>query len=186
MSNFNVILILGDNMKLLFFSDIHGINDNLKNIKDLDKKEKFDKIFILGDLFNNYNSRSNIVEISKFLNSFKDRIVGVLGNCDSKSDILLCDFPIEKDYLYHNIDDIDMYITHGNKYNRETGFNREGVLIYGHFHYPHIERDNGIIYICVGSISLPRFNSKPSYLIYNDRKFTLYDINKNIIDSVKL
>ena len=38
-------------MKILFFSDIHGIDKNLKYIKEIDEKEKFDKIIVLGDLY---------------------------------------------------------------------------------------------------------------------------------------
>ena len=41
-----------------------------------------------------------------------------------------------------------------------------------------------MIYINVGSISLPRDNSPYSYCIYENNKFTLYDIEGNIIDSI--
>ena len=38
-------------MKVLFISDIHGIDTNLKRIEDIIEKEKVDKIEILGDLY---------------------------------------------------------------------------------------------------------------------------------------
>ena len=38
-------------IKILFFSDIHGIDENLELIKKLDEQEKFDKIVVLGDLY---------------------------------------------------------------------------------------------------------------------------------------
>ena len=43
-----------------------------------------------------------------------------------------------------------------------------------------------MIYINVGSISLPRDNNKPTYMIYENKKFTIYDIEDKIIDSIEL
>ena len=48
-----------------------------------------------------------------------------------------------------------------------------------------MKKDN-MVYICVGSISLPRENSNASYMIYENKKFTLYDVNNEIIDSIIL
>ena len=38
-------------MKILFISDIHGININLKKIEKVIEKEKIDKLVVLGDLY---------------------------------------------------------------------------------------------------------------------------------------
>ena len=42
-----------------------------------------------------------------------------------------------------------------------------------------------MIYINVGSISLPRNNYKPTYMIYKNKEFTIYDIDNNIVDKYK-
>ena len=38
-------------MKILFISDIHGSTKNLDKIENIIKKENFDKIVVLGDLY---------------------------------------------------------------------------------------------------------------------------------------
>ena len=43
-----------------------------------------------------------------------------------------------------------------------------------------------MIYINVGSISLPRDNNKPTYMIYENKRFTIYDIEDRIIVSIEL
>lgn len=64
------------NMKILFFSDVHGITTNLPRIKELDKKENFDKIVCLGDLYYSgpsYNGNStNSSEVLKFLMKYRE------------------------------------------------------------------------------------------------------------------
>ena len=43
-----------------------------------------------------------------------------------------------------------------------------------------------MIYINVGSISLLRSDSDPSYCIYEDRIFTIYSIDKKVIDKIEV
>ena len=43
-------------------------------------------------------------------------------------------------------------------------------------------KENNIYYINPGSISLPRDNTEGSYIIYEDDKFYLYDIDNNLLD----
>ena len=58
------------------------------------------------------------------------------------------------------------------------------MLVYGHEHIPYIKKNNDMTYINVGSISLPRDGNKPTYMLYNNKKFTIYDIDGNVIDSI--
>lgn len=178
-------------MKMLFISDIHGIYENLDYIDDLIKKKKFDKLIVLGDLYycissymNNLNINADVVK--NFLERHKDILICMKGNCDSLVDISISNFPILSNFYTLLVDDLEIYITHGNEFNKNNNNFNNGILVYGHEHIPYIVKDNTMIYICVGSISLPRGGSKPSYMIYDDRHFTLYDIEGNIIDSVKL
>ncbi len=43
-----------------------------------------------------------------------------------------------------------------------------------------------MVYINVGSISIPKENNNPTYMMYENRKFTIYDIEENIFDSINL
>ena len=70
--------------------------------------------------------------------------------------------------------------------NKRDKFNKKGILIYGHHHTPYIEKIDDIIYICVGSILLPRNNSKPSYAIYENKKIAIYSIEKKLIDNIDI
>ena len=55
------------------------------------------------------------------------------------------------------------------------------IMMYGHFHEGFIIEENGIIFANPGSISLPRGNSKHSYLIFTDKELILKDVDGNII-----
>lgn len=180
-------------MKIIFFSDIHGITTNLHVITELDKKEKFDKIVCLGDLY--YPGPScddfscvNSKQVLEFLTSFSDRLVVLRGNCDADVDIKASDFPICDNLSLMCVDGLELYLTHGNIYdiNNKRKFNNKGVLIYGHKHYPFIKVEDGITFINVGSISLPKNNSKASYGIYKDGAFYLYNVSGEEIDSINL
>lgn len=179
-------------MKILFISDIHGITTNLNYIENKIKESNFDKIVCLGDLYyaGPTYSENHVVDSKKvheFLTEYQDKLICMRGNCDSAVDIKASDFPINDGIALINTDNLDIYITHGNEYNSEKDrkFNREGILVYGHEHKPYIKKKNKMIYINVGSISLPR-NDIATYAIYENKKFVIYDINNNIIDSIKL
>ena len=169
---------IGDYMKILFFSDIHGIVDNLDYLKELDNKKHFDKVICLGDLFydTSFNGNVDIMKVDRFLKSFNERLICIKGNCDSNSD-----FNMVEDYLF-NVDGIDIYCMHGHKYNERNN----GVVIYGHEHIPYIKKKDNTIFICVGSISLPRRCSECSYCIYENKTFKLMSIYDEVIDEIKV
>lgn len=178
-------------MKILFFSDIHGIPENLNRIKKLDDKEKFDKIVVLGDLYYagpTYDNSKQIksMEVKDFLLNYHERLICMRGNCDSDVDIKASDFPICNTISLICIDGLDIYLTHGNEYSIEKNrkFQRKGILIYGHEHYPFIENKNDMTFINVGSISLPKKESEASYCIYADKKFTIYGISGKEIERI--
>jgi len=172
-------------MKILFFSDIHGIKTNLNKIEEVINHGDFDKIVILGDLYYNgfdENPEFDNQFVYEFLIKYQNKLIVTKGNCDSDVDIKASDFPIVNLGLIN--DGIDIYITHGNEYsyNRNRKFNRKGILVYGHEHVPYIRKKDEMIYICVGSISLPRNDVGPTYMIYEDKKFVIYDIDNNVVD----
>ena len=179
-------------MKILFMSDIHGIVDNLSKLDKIIEEERIDKLVVLGDLyytgFNHIDKKVDVFGVREFLSKYKNILTCMRGNCDSDVDIEKSPFPILDDVSLINVDDIDIYITHGNRYRYQKNDTFEnGVLIYGHEHIPYIQKDTDIIYINTGSVSLPRNELGPSYTIYENRKFTIYSlIDNSIIDSVSL
>lgn len=180
-------------MKLLFLSDIHGIPKNLSKVEEIIKQQKIDKLIVLGDLYYAGPSycQTEVVDssaVKSFLMNYQDSILCMRGNCDSDVDVKVSDFPICESLSLIHVDNLDIYCTHGNEYNidKTSKFNRKGVLVYGHEHTPYIKKKYDMIYINTGSISLPRNNSEPSYLIYENRTFTLYTIGNEIIDCITL
>lgn len=170
-------------MKILFFSDIHGKLDNLNYIEELERKNNFDRIVVLGDLCSYYSYHDSI-DVINFLNKYLNKLIITKGNCDSDFVMKLINVSTP-DLVELNDDNLKLYLTHGHLYSyfKNHKFD-DGILIYGHEHIPYIKKENNMIYICVGSISFPRGGSKPSYLIYDNHKFSLYDIDKNIIDEI--
>lgn len=180
-------------MKVLFISDIHGIDTNLKKIEKIIEKEKIDKLVVLGDLYYagptyNHKYEVNSMNVKDILTKYSDKIICLKGNCDSDVDIKASDFPICDNLALICVDGLDIYLTHGNEYSfdKNRKFNRKGILAYGHEHIPYIKKNNDMIYINVGSISLPRDGNKPTYVIYENNKFTIYDMDKNVIDSIEV
>lgn len=180
-------------MKILFFSDIHGITENLEKISNVIDEKKIDKIVCLGDLYYSgptYDKKYNVdsKSVLEFLSNYSDRLICMRGNCDSDVDIKASDFPICNNLALICVDGLDIYLTHGNEYSFEKNrkFNRKGILVYGHEHIPYIKKDKEMIYINVGSISLPKEDNKPTFMIYENKTFTIYDVEDNIVDSIEL
>ena len=164
-------------MKLLMLSDIHGMSSNLLLLEEKVNIKTFDKIVILGDIFSgSLKEEKDEKRIIDFFNKYKDKLIVVRGNCDSKSDI--SKVPVEVDDVgYLNIDNYDFYFTHGNiynYYNNDTFSN--GILVYGHEHIPYIKEDSNMIYLNTGSISLPRNDYGKTFAIYEDKTLKVYQL----------
>ena len=160
-------------MKYLVVSDIHGSNYYANKINDIYIKEKPDKIILLGDLYyhgprnplpKDYNPM-NVVEI---LNKFKDKILCTRGNCDAQVDEMISEFKF-KETIRIEINGVKFLFSHGHKYNIDNIPKNIDVLVYGHFHTGYIKENNGVLCVNSGSITLPKDNTKNSYLIINNK-----------------
>ncbi len=172
-------------MKIMFISDIHGIKTNLKLIEEEYKKLKCDKLVVLGDLYyigprNKMNEDYDIQSVIDFLNSHKEEIICIKGNCDADVDQVVSDFPIIKEGVIET-DGLSIYLTHGDYHNENNWNKTNSVLVYGHFHIPFIKEKDTNIFINPGSISLPKENNNASFMIYENRCFEIYDILGNKI-----
>ena len=174
-------------MKIMFISDIHGIKNNLDKIRKKYHELSCDKLVVLGDLYyigprNKIHNDYDIPYVKSFLESFKDDLICMRGNCDSDVDIKVSDFPIINELGLISTESKDIYITHGHIYNENNWQKNNSILIYGHLHVPFIKEKNGNYYINPGSISLPKSDYGPTYLVLEDNKFVIYDINNKKIE----
>lgn len=88
-------------MKYLVVSDIHGSGYYAKKLEDIISKECPDEIILLGDLY--YHGPRNPLpkdyepkKVAEILNSYKDKISAVRGNCDAEVDQMISEFEIKE------------------------------------------------------------------------------------------
>ena len=90
---------------------------------------------------------------------------------------MVLDFPIMADYSMISIDDMDIYLTHGHIFNKDNPISGcNSTVLYGHTHIPANEEKDGVRYLNPGSISLPKNDSRYSYMIYENRNFRWIDL----------
>ena len=98
-------------MKLMIASDIHGSSYYCEMMMNRYEEEKPDKLLLLGDLLYHgpRNALPDIYEpksVIDMLNSIKDQILCIRGNCDCDVDQMVLDFPIMADYVLLYVDGI--------------------------------------------------------------------------------
>ena len=176
-------------MKLLICSDIHGDINSARRIFDIFAEKKCDKLIILGDLL--YHGPRNDLpggyapkEVISLLNQNRELISTVRGNCDTEVDQMVLDFPILADYSYLYLDGLSVFMTHGHNFNTKTPpkLMRGDILLHGHTHIPACEEfGEENFYINPGSVSIPKGGFPKTYIIYENRSFTLYDFDGRVI-----
>lgn len=176
-------------MKYLIASDIHGSLHFTQKLHNAITQENPDKIILLGDLYyhgprNPLPKNYNPMAVCELLNSIKDKLVVIKGNCDAEIDETISDFEFQNSFEF-NIKNKKVFASHGQKYNMdnfpETDFD---IMLYGHFHTGFIETKNGKIIANPGSISLPKNGTENSYLVLEDNKITLKNLDQKIIKSL--
>lgn len=173
-------------MKLMFASDIHGSYPScVQMIRKFDE-EKAERLFLLGDIL--YHGPRNDLpagyapkEVIKLLNSRKESLFCVRGNCDTEVDQMVLEFPILADYALLYLNGRQVFITHGHKYNTANPplIGKGDILLHGHTHIQTVDTSNDFVYINPGSVSLPKENNEKSYMTYEDGVFRI----KTLADS---
>ena len=175
-------------MKAIIASDIHGSLKYTKKLEELIQKYNPDKIILLGDLLyhgarNSLPNEYNTMGTCEILNKYSEKIIAVRGNCDSEVDVMVSDFPIINELGILSINGKDIYLTHGHIYNENNWPKNNSILVYGHLHTPFIKEKDGNIYLNTGSISLPKSEEGPTYLVLEDDKFVIYNIkNEKVLE----
>lgn len=167
-------------MKFLIASDIHGSSHYCKLFQELSEKLNPQKIILLGDLLyhgarNSLPHDYSTLETAAILNSMKEKLLCVRGNCDSEVDELVLDFPIGASYCILPIGNRTAIFTHGHR--EVCKLQRGDILFQGHFHVPAFEeRENEILSVNCGSVSIPKQNSPHSCLLLEDDLLTFYNV----------
>ena len=164
-------------MKYMVISDIHGGIYELNKVLDIYVKEHCSKLLILGDLFN-YGFDLNREDIVNRLNSMKDNIIAVSGNCDNNISDILFDMPyIDKTTLNNKV----ITLTHGHLYSKDYLSNLDAdIILIGHSHVANIEIVNDKIFINPGSISKSR-SGENSFVIIDESKITIINLDNQIL-----
>lgn len=171
-------------MKIMFASDIHGSAYYAQKLADKYIESKAERLVLLGDLL--YHgprndlpleySPKNVIDI---LNSLKDEILCVRGNCDTEVDQMVLDFPILADYAVIMLDGKNIYLTHGHKYNptNPPKLKKGDILMNGHTHIRAMEEYDGFTYINPGSVSIPKDGKGNGCIIYGNGIFTFVNLD---------
>ena len=174
-------------MKWLIASDIHGSAYYCKKLIEAYKREKADKILLLGDVL--YHGPRNDLpkeyapkEVIAMLNALENEIISVRGNCDTEVDQMVLNFPVLADYAILTAENHMIYATHGHVYNNEKlpPIHKGDVLLHGHTHVPVCEEYQTHIYMNPGSVSIPKENSPHSYMTFDGVRFEWKDLDGEV------
>lgn len=139
-----------EEMLIAVVSDTHRMDRYIKLAKELIKEA--DVLIHLGD---------NIEDVEVLERGFKGEVYAVSGNCDYSNR-----YPKER---IIELNGKKIFFTHGDIYGVKNGLNniyfkgREveaDIVLFGHTHEAIIEKENNIILMNPGSISLPRFKGR--------------------------
>ena len=171
-------------MKILIASDIHGSAKYCEQLLSAFHRNKPDRLLLLGDLL--YHGPRNALpadydtkQTIDILNSLKNIITAVRGNCDAEVDQMVLDFPIMNEYELIQVDGVKIFATHGHHFHPQAPppFVEMDVLLTGHTHVPEIREINGFIYVNPGSISIPKGGSDHSYAVLEEGRMTLHRLS---------
>lgn len=170
-------------MKLLIASDIHGSAEYCRQLLDAVKREKVNKVLLLGDLLY-HGPRNNLPagyapkEVAAMLNEIKEKLICVRGNCDSEVDQMMLDFPILSDSALICFEGMTIYAAHG--HHDFPALQPGEVVLSGHTHIPVDYVKDGIRFINPGSVSIPKEESWHGYVVLEDGCFVWKNLSGEI------
>ena len=153
--------------KWMIASDIHGDYACAEQLITRYRESGAERLILLGDLLY-HGPRNDLPDgyapksVIELLNSVKEEILCVRGNCDTEVDQMVLEFPILSDYAFLSADGLTILATHGHKINMSTfSLLKKGcILLHGHTHVPAATPfGNENVYINPGSTSIPKENS---------------------------
>ncbi len=180
-------------MKLLIASDIHGSAIYCRALVEAIEREIPDRILLLGDLL--YHGPRNDLplgyapkEVIALLNSYKDRLLCVRGNCEAEVDQMVLSFPVMADYAYLSMDGLDLFVTHGHLFGKDNPPPHKSgdILLCGHTHVCAFERMGDYIYINPGSVSIPKEGTPHAYMTLENGVFSWKELDGTLFKQEKI
>ena len=179
-------------MKIMAASDIHGDFDSAKAIIDAYKASGADRLVLLGDLLyhgprNDLPSTYAPKKVIELLNSVKDELLCVRGNCDTEVDAMVLQFPILADYAWICLGNTRIFATHGHKFNTETPppLKKGDLLLHGHTHVScAIPFGNENLYVNPGSAAIPKENTPRGYILIDEDEISFRSLDGAEYDRV--
>lgn len=180
-------------MKIMIASDIHGSADCCRRLLAAFTREAPDRLLLLGDLLyhgarNSLPGGYGTAETASLLNSVKNSILCVRGNCDSDVDQMVLEFPVMAEYCLLYAGKRMVFATHGHVFNRGNmpSLPPDGILLQGHTHVPAWEECGGRLCLNPGSVSLPKQGSPHSYMMMSDGGVAWKDLEGRIYHELAL
>ena len=171
-------------MKWLIASDIHGSARWAEQLAERFDASGADRLLLLGDIL--YHGPRNALpedydppRVAALLNVRAERICCVRGNCDCEVDQMVLDFPVTADYLYLPVGNRICFATHGHVYSeqRMPRLAEGDCFLFGHIHVPRCEQKNGVTILNPGSVSIPKENSRHSYMMLDGTRFSWHTMD---------
>ena len=156
-------------MKIMVISDLHNDVPYTKAAVELFNKERFDKLYILGDI---------LEDSIRVLNPLSEKILAVMGNCDSYEEEEIARFSLPYvtfDYQFGKF----IVLTHGHYYNEYNYDQPFDIMLKGHSHQSMIfVNDRKQIIANPGSLARPR-DYNHSFMTIDEKGIKIIDINSN-------
>ena len=174
-------------MKWMIASDIHGSELYLRKLLEAYNREKADRLLLLGDLLY-HGPRNDLPEgyqpkkVIELLNSMKEEILCVRGNCEAEVDQMVLQFPVMAEYAILTAGRRMIFATHGHVFNERNlpPLHKGDILLHVHTHVPKCIEHEDYIYMNPGSVSIPKENSHHGYMIMEGLDFTWKDLEGNV------
>ena len=169
-------------MKLMIASDLHGSAYYTQALLRRMEDEKPAKLVLLGDIL--YHGPRNALPrdydtkaCAAMLNALEKAPLCIRGNCDGEVDQMVLNFPMLADFAAVFADGYTLYLTHGHHLDEASKAAASGdIVLYGHTHVPAFERKNEKYYVNPGSVSIPKEESRHSYMLWENGVFTWKDV----------
>ncbi len=167
-------------MRLLFFSDLHGVLPAAEALIRQAESLQAKQWVFLGDAL--YHGPRNGIPgfydpaaVAELLNEYADRILAVRGNCDTEVDQLMLHFPLLADYSQLLVDDRRIFLTHGHLFNESNPppLPPGAVLAHGHTHIPELREQAGLTVFNPGSVALPKGGFPASFGFFDGKKLSI-------------
>lgn len=167
-------------MRLMIASDIHGSAYYCEKMLGRYQEEGAERLLLLGDLL--YHGPRNDLpreyapkEVISMLNGAREELLCVRGNCDAEVDQMVLQFPILSESMLLYLDGHLVFATHGHVHNEKNlpPLKAGDVLLHGHTHVQAMEDRGDYVYLNPGSVSIPKNGNENSYMIYENGRFVI-------------